>query len=489
MQTSRTIEVPDGLIKYNGRLMMPVDADGFKGYRPWHFESLLNAKDEQKIGIQWNGGRIPLALWHQLCAFFEVQYGLTKGEAQVRLFYDPHGKTWKVWAFPQEWSSSMTTRELPEHADWKKQDEALGREYICWGTVHHHCSAGAFQSGTDRSNEEAQNGIHITIGKIGSAEYDLHGRVCFGGLQYECIWDQWFDLRHELPEWVKHIANSEERKQAIAWVLNKLGDLDDLLKKPPSKDVLFPKQWIDNLIKPQWQGGGHNGHTFPHSETHQGAHSHQGGSRSYTQVGYNWMPTPHKFMGEVRQLMGESQLIDSLKRSLLEELSEFEYTVGGLPGEVSFREKFKKIAFDNDIRPVQAAARIAVHQLWPTDPIDDDQKVLVETICLIGGDSDLTYTQMIKLLGDVMQWPDRNGFTDAERSAIYTLRQLVPASKLSMTELAEAWFDYSDEDHYNKINLDNATTQPNGLTKEQMQEQLDLQAELQRQHWEGYCGG
>jgi hypothetical protein len=44
------------------------------------------------------------------------------------------------------------------------------------GSVHHHCNMGASQSGTDEKDESQQIGIHITLGKINSEQYDIHSR-------------------------------------------------------------------------------------------------------------------------------------------------------------------------------------------------------------------------------------------------------------------------------------------------------------------------
>ncbi len=33
-------------------------------------------------------------------------------------------------------------------------------------SAHHHCSASAFQSGTDEENERGQDGLHITVGRM-----------------------------------------------------------------------------------------------------------------------------------------------------------------------------------------------------------------------------------------------------------------------------------------------------------------------------------
>lgn len=455
MQT-KTIEVPEGLIKHGGNYLAPVDADGFKGYRLFPLEPLLGITPKEKIGLEWNGGKIPVeTVWHPLCAFFEEQFALTGGEAQARLFYNPKDRTWKVWAFPQVWSTGMTTNELPDHPTWKEQDEAIGADYIVWGTVHHHCKWSAFQSGTDRDNETTQNGIHITIGKVSLGEYDLHGRICFGGIHYDCLWSEWFHL-NPIPRWVLSIPDAGERNQAIKWVLEKFGDMTKILKEPPPRGTQFPKQWMDNLIKPTYMGNGgvHTGHTFPHAENQgQGAHSGPGfhGSRGHAvSPGYCWKPTTAKFLKEVKALFEEDPLAVGIKQTLMEEMSVHHLIHGGTMPENCFREKLRKLCFDNDIRPVQAGARMAMQHLFP-QKMNEDTATIATLICHCGGESTLFYNDMVKVLGDILTMPDRIMSTeDDERSCVYSLRQLAAELKMPMTEVAEAFFDWVNEEFYDE---------------------------------------
>lgn len=123
-------------------------------------------------------GKIPLSLWRTIASFFRKVHQEEKSEAQVRLFYSDTTRQWKACAFPQEKNSGMTTKELKDHEDYGAlMSEMLeGGLYYQWGTIHSHCDVSAFQSGTDKSDEESSPGIHITIGKIISDKIDLHVR-------------------------------------------------------------------------------------------------------------------------------------------------------------------------------------------------------------------------------------------------------------------------------------------------------------------------
>ena len=88
-------------------------------------------------------------------SFFNQINKKEKSEAQVRLFYSDEKQDWKIWAFPQKSNTGMTTSELPEDPEWNEQWNSVTENglYYQWGTIHSHCNAGAFASGTDKNDE------------------------------------------------------------------------------------------------------------------------------------------------------------------------------------------------------------------------------------------------------------------------------------------------------------------------------------------------
>lgn len=225
------------LIVHEKKVFKVVESDGFE------FCVEVPATPHAPF-CSWVGARIPLNVWREILKFFEDSYAAHKSETQVRLFYRASDGSWVAWAFPQEQGTGMTARELGDHAQFAPQREALGRGYRAWGTVHHHCSSGAFQSGTDQSNEESQNGLHITVGHIGSAKYDLHGRVYLRKVKYEVNWAEWFEMPErwsDLPVAVRSLA------------------LMEVLKEPPPDTVTYPPVWMENLIKVERQDFFHRG--------------------------------------------------------------------------------------------------------------------------------------------------------------------------------------------------------------------------------------
>jgi hypothetical protein len=155
------------------------------------FADLLKATFTHKIAestgtLDWSGPPIPPEVWGQILSFFQWSYDLTHSEAQARLFINPRTRTWVGWVFPQERSLGMQTVEI-DGEEKNRQRSALpgAAELIPLGTVHHHCSMGAFQSSGDRHDEKTQDGLHITIGSLDREAYDIHARFSLAGFFFD----------------------------------------------------------------------------------------------------------------------------------------------------------------------------------------------------------------------------------------------------------------------------------------------------------------
>lgn len=87
-----------------------------------------------------------------------------------------------------------------EFASWQSEPSD---DWLYFGTVHHHCSASAFQSSTDEQNEWNQDGLHITVGRMDQERHDLHARFYLGGNCFEpdlgCFWPLAADLAEQVP--------------------------------------------------------------------------------------------------------------------------------------------------------------------------------------------------------------------------------------------------------------------------------------------------
>lgn len=197
---------------------------------------------ETKGTLLYTGPKIPPEVWFAVTSFFKWTYDTTKSESQVRLFVSPTQKTWRAWAFPQEAKTGMTAREL-DNDEAKKQRAELNMnppEWFYFGTVHHHCGAGAFQSSTDEHNEKDQDGLHITVGRMDEKQFDLHARFYRKGLCFE-------------PDmsWFWEIGNILDTCPEVfrGFIPKNYPDLIARRLMCVPRQVEFPEQWKTNLIE------------------------------------------------------------------------------------------------------------------------------------------------------------------------------------------------------------------------------------------------
>jgi hypothetical protein len=213
------------------------------------FQGMVSCIFEHEVvkttaNYEWTGPKITRETWNQMLAFFRWTYATTKSESQVRLFVNAGTQEWSAWAFPQTEGTGMTTRELDNEATKTQRAQFSDADgWFYYGTVHHHCSASAFQSGTDESNERGQDGLHVTIGKIDSDQYDVDARVYQSGyklVDFDILefWDAG-DVWAGIPPMVKEMLPKDYPKRVA---LMQMGT-------PPPEDQAFPEIWKTNLIR------------------------------------------------------------------------------------------------------------------------------------------------------------------------------------------------------------------------------------------------
>ena len=134
----------------------------------------------------------------------------------------------------------MTARELPVQETEEKARErfavwgsAPSDDWLYFGTVHHHCSASAFQSSTDEQNEWNQDGLHITVGRMDQERQDLHARFYLAGNGYEpdlgSFWQIEPELTERVPKGLHHHLATHQMGERVT--------------------VDFPDQWRENLVE------------------------------------------------------------------------------------------------------------------------------------------------------------------------------------------------------------------------------------------------
>lgn len=215
------------------------------------FTTKIKYKASEANGeLVYSGPKIPPQVWREILSFFKWSYDTTKGESQVRLFVSTEHQTWKAWAFPQQASMGMSTRELNTE-DSKKQRAELFTDqdkWVAWGTVHHHCDMGAFQSSTDENDEKNVGGLHITIGDMEKPHHSMHARLYHQGDLYEPDMSKFWEIGNiteGLPIEVRALlpSNAEDKIAREQMCI-------------PSS-VEFPPQWKKNLIEVRTQVAGY----------------------------------------------------------------------------------------------------------------------------------------------------------------------------------------------------------------------------------------
>lgn len=224
-----------------GQLLQTRDVDG-----------LLSCSIEYEVKsgkgrLNYKGPRFSADMWHQVLSFFRWTHQEMDSESQVRLYVNTKIGRWGAWAFPQEARTGMSAREIsvketPEKAverfaSWESEPSD---DWVYFCTVHHHCSASAFQSGTDEDNERNQDGLHITVGRMDSERHDLHARFYLDGNCFDPDMSLFWPLDPDIVEKVP------------ASVLDEL-DRFDMCEKVT---VAFPDGWRKNMIevKPERKG-------------------------------------------------------------------------------------------------------------------------------------------------------------------------------------------------------------------------------------------
>jgi hypothetical protein len=190
--------------------------------------------------FEWKGAKLNLRQFKQVVCFFEDGYKKTDSENLIFLYYNIDTHEWLLWAPPQT-CNGMTVKANSDSKEFKEQRSTLiPKEFVQLGTIHHHCGGSAFASGTDKSDEEDRDGIHITLGAIGKDEpLDIHCRASFRGQNFETSFSDWFEIEEELLVGVPDSIYEQVWLECFKRVREEADDAD------------YPEIWLENCTKPK----------------------------------------------------------------------------------------------------------------------------------------------------------------------------------------------------------------------------------------------
>lgn len=220
---------------------------------------ILTCELRHKIGstegdLSYTGPKIPRDEWHRMMSFFRWVNKEHRSECQVRGFIDPIDKTVRIWAFPQEARTGMEAREV-DNDDSKAQRAALPNsdKLIYFLTVHHHCSAGAFQSGGDQNNEVGQDGLHITMGNMDAARHTIDTRLYLSRLKFSPNMARFWDIGEITAACTPEATHDAIARHQMCQVV----------------EMEFPEKWKSNLIEKKY------------TTTYRGGLGYSGGESSF----------------------------------------------------------------------------------------------------------------------------------------------------------------------------------------------------------------
>jgi hypothetical protein len=191
----------------------------------------FNAVDvpEHSVDPIWKGAKIPLTMWQDIVGFCKHSYDALKSETLIYLFYDETSKTPWSWWVPPQITAGMTVKSNPDDPEYAIQRAQYPD--TMFGTVHHHCSTSAFQSGTDEADETQREGLHFTVGNLNQdCDFDVHFRMTIGDMHSELDADMYIERGPD--PFKRNAAISEEVKEEI------LQDLHEKAIQQPAPPLL-----------------------------------------------------------------------------------------------------------------------------------------------------------------------------------------------------------------------------------------------------------
>jgi len=186
-----------------------------------------------------------------IAGFFKQVYDMYKSEAIVVLHYNEKSKKYKIEVPPQTVSGGGATYTGAQ----------TFKGYNRIGTIHSHGSMGAFHSGTDDSDEEGFDGLHITFGSFNSLYgMSISSSVVINGMRIKVDADTYLEgITQDDPNKKETIINDviyvtkSRSASSLGWNVN------SVLART------FPKSWLDRVEKAKhvryFVQGGYNRHS------------------------------------------------------------------------------------------------------------------------------------------------------------------------------------------------------------------------------------
>lgn len=143
--------------------------------------SLVKANDK---AYQLKTEKIDNDTFRWLLAFFREVYNKYASEVNVLLYYSASNKAWYCRVPEQTVSAASVSYKLTDTDSWYHRgghiDKAPEDAHL-FGTIHSHAAMSAFFSGTDDTDDKANEGVQIVVGKVATASPEVKCRIALNG--------------------------------------------------------------------------------------------------------------------------------------------------------------------------------------------------------------------------------------------------------------------------------------------------------------------
>ena len=163
-------------------------------------------------GVKLTIPKIPYKIFENIVCFFRAVHQKYDAEAIVLLLYDYDKKMWGFHIPKQEVSGAS--------ADYDLKEEPIETKNIV-GTIHSHNTMSAFHSGTDDHDEEGQDGIHMTVGKLDSYPVEVACSIMVHGTRVKV------DLKDIVGSETFAVPDKVSKKEYKSWYEQHKDDKDD----------------------------------------------------------------------------------------------------------------------------------------------------------------------------------------------------------------------------------------------------------------------
>jgi len=240
------------VVRMGTDLMSYSDTELFSAYVP---DTGIQTVTESTLPpLTWKGGKLQKDVFRKLLSFMYWVNETYSTEATSRLFYNSQTREWDCAVLPQKICKGLAAKEL-EASDESNAilSDLLSRGFDTNGSLHSHCNAGAFQSGTDSRDERNDVGFHITVGHLNKPEADLHCRFTNYKIVYGVNKEDWFEgeiseylTMSDLPEfpqtWKDMMREVPATTVVMGWAQSEFGNYSPY---KGSRDFSYYNRWAN----------------------------------------------------------------------------------------------------------------------------------------------------------------------------------------------------------------------------------------------------